>query len=93
MENWKKALIAAAAGTSVILLLQRKTAAGLVAAGVGLAAVASEYPEKFQEIRDRLPEYAERGTAFLDVVSRTTERLAKTSRRRGLSWFEALLDA
>jgi len=92
MENWKRALVAAAAGASVILFVRRKTTAGMIAAGVGLAAVASEYPEKFDEIRERLPEYAEKSSAFLEMASRAGQRLARAAQRRGRDWYEAALD-
>ena len=92
MQDWKRVLVAGAAGASVILLLKGKTAAGVVVAGVGLATLASEYPEKFAEVRDQLPEYAERGTKYLEMISRTVDRIAETSRRRGSRWYEALLE-
>jgi hypothetical protein len=91
MENWKRAVVAGAAGASVMFFLNRKRAAGLLFAGVSLATLASEYPEKFAEIRERLPEYVERGTNFLDVVSRVGERLAEATERRSTDWLEALL--
>jgi len=93
MENWKRALIAGSAGLGTIMLLQRKKTAGLVLTGISLAVLASEYPEKFAEIRDRVPEYVERGTQFLEVVSRVGERLAEVAERRGTAWYDALLKA
>lgn len=89
MKDWKRVLVAGTAGTSVILLLKGKTAAGLLVAGVGIATLASEYPEKFAEVRDHLPDYAERGTKYLDLVTGVMERLTQSSGRR--NWFEALL--
>jgi len=91
MENWKRALVAGSAGASVVFLLNGKRAAGILLAGVSLATLASEYPDKFAEIRERMPEYVERGTNFLDVVSRVGERLAEATERRSMDWFEALL--
>ena len=91
MENWKKALLAGSAGAGAILFLKGKPAAGLVLAGVGLATLASEYPEKFAEFRENLPDYVDRGTSFLNVVSRAGERLAEAAERRGSGWYEALL--
>jgi hypothetical protein len=91
MENWKKALLAGSAAMAVIMLLKGNKTAGLIAGGVGLATLASEYPEKFAEIRENLPEYIERGTTYLDVVSRVGERLAEAAESRGSNWYEALL--
>lgn len=93
MENWKRAVIAGSAGLGTIMLLQRKKTAGIVLAGISLAVLASEYPEKFQDIREHMPEYVERGTQFIDVVSRVGERLADAAERRGSAWYDALLNA
>jgi hypothetical protein len=91
VENWKRALLAGSAGAAVIMFLKRKPAAGVILAGVGLATLASEYPEKFAEFRQKLPEYVERGNKFLEVVSRAGERLAEAAESRGSAWYEALL--
>lgn len=91
MENWKRTLLAGAAGVSVILLLKGHKSAALIAAGVSLAALASEYPEQFAEFRENLPQYLERGNSFLDVVSRAGERLADVAGNRGAEWYEALV--
>ena len=93
MENWKRALVFGAAGFGVLMLLQGKKTAGVILAGVSLAALASEYPEKFAEIRERIPEYVERGTTFLDVVSRVGERLSDVAESRGAAWYDALMKA
>jgi hypothetical protein len=90
MENWKRAVVGGAACASAIFFLTGKRAAGVIFAGVGLATLAAEYPEKFAEIRDRIPDYVDRGTHFLDVVSRVGERIAD-GERRGANWYEALM--
>lgn len=91
MENWKRALLAGSAGAAVIMFLKGKPAAGIILAGVGLATLASEYPDKFADFREKLPHYLERGNTFLDVVSRVGERLAEVAESRGSTWYEALL--
>jgi hypothetical protein len=90
MEDWKRVMVAGSAAASVILLLKGKTAAGLVVAGVGIATVASEYPEKFADVRDNLPEYAERGTRYLETISKVVERIGRQAGRG--RWLESLLD-
>ena len=65
MENWKLALVGGAAGVGTIMLLKRKWTAGIILAGVGVATLASEYPEEFAQIRNRLPDFIERAINFL----------------------------
>jgi hypothetical protein len=91
MENWKRGVLAGSAGLSVVFLLKGNRTGGLIFGGVALATLASEYPEKFAEIRAKLPDYVERGTNFLEVVSRVGERLAEVAEKRGPAWFEAVL--
>ena len=68
MENWKVALVSGAAGVGTAMFLKKKWTAGIILAGVGLATLASEYPEKFAEVRRRLPDFIERGNNFLEVA-------------------------
>jgi hypothetical protein len=91
MENWKVALIGGSAGVGTILFLKRKWTAGIILAGVGVAALASEYPEKFEEVRKRMPDFIERGNNFLEVASRVGDRLAEAAGDRSQSWYESLL--
>lgn len=91
MENWKRALVAGSAGASAILFLKRKRAAGVILAGVSLATLASEYPEKFAEFRENLPTYIEHGTGFLDAVLRAGERLAEVAGKQSSTWYDSLL--
>ena len=83
MESWKMAVVAGASGTGVVLLLTGKKTAGIVLAGIGGAVLASEYPDKMEEIKDRLPEYADRGVRVLDGISRAGERIADLIEKRG----------
>jgi hypothetical protein len=83
MENWKKALVAGTLGTGAVLLLTGKRALGLVLAGVGGAVLAAEYPEKLEQLRESLPEYAERTMHILNDVSRAGAKFAEIVERRG----------
>lgn len=93
MPNWKRALLAGSAGAAVVMFLKGRPAAGVVLAGIGLATLASEYPEKFEELRDKLPEYVERGASYFDSAARLGQRLAEAAERKGSAWYEGLLDA
>ena len=77
MKNWKQALIFGSLGASAFLLLTgRKPAAGVLA-GVGLAALATEYPEHMQRLWERAPEYVARGNQVLSLAATFLERLAE----------------
>ena len=91
MENWKVALVSGAAGVGTAMLLKKKWTAGIIVAGVGLATLASEYPEKFAEVRRRLPDFIERGNNFLEVATRVGDRLAEAAESRSQTWYESLL--
>jgi hypothetical protein len=91
MENWKVALIGGSAGVGTILFLKKKWTAGIILAGVGLATLASEYPEKFEEVRRRMPDLIERGNSFLEVASRVGDRLAEAAESQSKTWYETLL--
>ena len=90
MQNWKRAVIAGAAGASALLFLKGRRPAGVLAAGVSLAVLASEYPEKFEEIRKSVPDYVESASRFLEVVSRVGLRLADLAEGRGKEMWEEL---
>jgi len=90
MQNWKKALIAGSATAAAIMFLKRKPSVGLLMAGVAAGTIASEYPQEFKRLRKRLPDYIERGSYFLDMVSRVGERLAEAAEGRGASWYKTL---
>jgi hypothetical protein len=92
MENWKVALVSGAAGAGTALFLKKKWTAGIIFAGIGLATVASEYPESFAEIRNRLPDFIERGNNFLEVATRVGDRLAEAAESRS-TWYETLLSS
>lgn len=75
MDSWKKAIVAGTIGAGGILFMKRRFAAGVLSTGVGLAVLASEYPETFERVRERLPEYFERGMQVMEMASRAGHRL------------------
>ena len=86
MENWKRAAIAGSAGVAMILLLKGKRPAAVLVGGVGLAVLASEYPEKFTRIREELPSYVRQGTRFLELAMKIGGKIEElaTSRRQSV---------
>ena len=77
MKQWKQALIAGSAGASAALFLQRRKAGGVLLAGVSLATLASEHPEKFQALYQKLPDYIGRGKRLLETASQIGEQVSR----------------
>jgi hypothetical protein len=90
MENWKRAVIAGSAGAATILMLKGKGTAGVLVGGVGLAVLASEYPEKFEQIRDEIPSYVRQGTRFLDLSMKIGAKIGQLVERRAAGLLEEL---
>ncbi len=70
MQNWKRFMFASAAGASTILFLKGRKSAGFVAAGVGIAALANEYPDEFANLQQKMPRYLLRASGILAMASR-----------------------
>jgi hypothetical protein len=83
MEAWKKAVVAGSLGTSAVCFLKKKWPAGVLTAGVALAVLASEYPEKFEAMQKSLPSYFDRGMRLLDMTSRVGQRIGQLAEQGG----------
>jgi len=90
MEAWKKAVVAGSIGAATILFLKKKYPGGVLATGVGLAVLASEYPEQFVRIREELPSYVRQGTKFLDLAIRLGGKIEELAEKRAVRAFEEL---
>lgn len=75
--DWKKALIYGSFGAGALLFLTGRRPAGLAVAGVGLATLVSEYPEKFDELWRRAPEYIEKSGRIIDIAATFLERVSQ----------------
>lgn len=75
MDGWKKAVVAGSIGAATVLFLKKKYPAGVLATGVGLAVLASEYPEKFERVRRSLPDYFDRGMQVMEMAARAGKRI------------------
>jgi len=90
MDNWKRAAIAGSVGAAIILLMKGKRPAAVLVGGVGLAVLASEYPEKFEKIREELPSYVRQGTRFLDLAMKIGSKITELAEKRAMQAFEEL---
>ncbi len=90
MENWKRAAIAGSVGGAMVLLLKGKRPAAVLVGGVGLAVLASEYPDRFEQIREELPSYVRQGTRFLELAMKIGSKIGELAEKRAARAFEEL---
>ncbi len=81
MESWKKAAVLGSIGAAGILFMKKRYAAGVLATGVGLALLASEYPEKFEKVRKSLPDYFDRGMQVMEMAANVGKRITDATGR------------
>jgi hypothetical protein len=89
MDSWKKALVMGSIGAAALLFMKKRYPAGVLATGVGLALLASEYPEKFESVRRSLPDYFERGMKVMEMAGKAGKRITEAA---GQSAFDAWED-
>lgn len=75
--DWKKALIFGSFAAGAVLVLRGRRPAGLAVAGIGVATLASEHPEKLRDLWRRLPEYVDRSGRLVDTAANILEKLAE----------------
>jgi hypothetical protein len=81
MDGWKKAVVAGSIGAATVLFLKKKYPAGVLATGVGLAVLASEFPDKFEKVRRAMPEYFDRGMQVMEMAARAGKRITDAAGR------------
>jgi hypothetical protein len=92
MQSWKKAVVAGSIGAATILFMKKRYPAGVLATGVGLAVLASEYPEKFEQVRQALPDYFEHGMQVMEMAARAGKRLTEAAGRSAVDAWEEIGD-
>jgi K+/H+ antiporter YhaU regulatory subunit KhtT len=88
MESWKKAAVLASISAAGVLFMKQRHTAGVLATGVGLALLASEYPEKFEKIRRSLPDYFERSMKVMEIAGKAGKHITDASPRNAMSAWE-----
>ena len=81
MDGWKKAAVVGSIGAATVLFLKKKYPAGVLATGVGLAVLASEFPESFDKVRRALPDYFDRGMRVMEMAARAGKRITEAAGR------------
>ena len=77
-------------GAAAILFMKKKYPAGVLATGVGLAILASEYPDNFEKVRRSLPEYFERGMQVMEMAARAGKRITEAAGRSAFDVWEEI---
>ena len=90
MENWKRAAIAGSAAMAAVLALRGRRPAAVLVGSLGVAVLASEYPEQFARIREELPSYVRQGTRFLDLAIKIGSKIEELADKRAAWAFEQL---
>jgi hypothetical protein len=75
--DWKKGLIYGSFVAGAILFVTGRRPAGLAVAGIGVATLIAEHPEKFEDLWRRMPEYIEKGGRLLDRAAGLIELLGQ----------------
>jgi hypothetical protein len=89
MDSWKKAAVLASIGAAAILFMKKRYPAGVLATGVGLAVLAAEYPDKFEKVRQSLPEYFDRGMQVMEMAAKAGKRITEAAGRTAVdAWKE-----
>ena len=88
MDGWKKAVVAGSIGAATVLFLKKKYPAGVLATGVGLAVLASEFPENFEKVRQALPDYFDRGMQVMEMAARAGKRITDAAGRSAYDAWE-----
>ena len=90
MENWKRAVIAGSAAMAAMLALRGRRPAAVLVGSLGLAVLASEYPDQFVRIREELPSYVQQGTKYLDLAIKIGGKIEELAEKRAARAFEEL---
>lgn len=85
MQNWKKAMIVGCLGAGALVAVTGRRGVGTALVAGGLALLASEYPEKFEEVWENAPEYLNKTMQIFAALNRMSERMAEEAQRRTMS--------
>lgn len=76
-ENWKRMLMVGAFAGAAYLLISGRRPAGFALAGIGMAVLAAEHPQRFEEIWNQAPHYLERGTKVVNQIGELVDKIAE----------------
>ena len=76
-DNWKKMLMFGAFAGAAYLLISGRRPAGFALAGIGMAVLAAEHPQRFEEIWNQAPQYLDRGTKVVNQIGDLVDKIAE----------------
>lgn len=85
MQSWKKVAVFGAVGLGVALLLTGRRPLGLAFAAGGLALLASEYPEKFEDLLEDAPDYLNKGMEIFATLKKVGQGFIEDAERRSVN--------
>jgi hypothetical protein len=60
-----------------VLFITGRKPAGLVMAGIGVATLAADNPEKLKELWQRMPDYIDKGAKFANMAASFLDRMTE----------------
>ncbi len=61
-----------------------------MAGGVALALLSAEYPEKFEQVRESLPGYFDRGMQVMEMAARAGRRITEAAGKSAMDAWEEM---
>jgi len=85
MQSWKKVAVFGAVGLGAALIVTGRRPLGLAVAAGGLALLASEYPEKFEDLLEDAPDYLNKGMEIFATLKKVGEGFIEDAERRSVN--------
>jgi len=85
MQSWKKVAVFGAVGLGAALIVSGRRPLGLAFAAGGLALLASEYPEKFEDLLEDAPDYLNKGMEIFATLKKVGEGFIEDAERRSVN--------
>jgi len=85
MQNWKKVVVFGSIGAGAVLILSGRRPVGMALTAGGLAVLASEYPEKFENVLENAPDYLHKGMELFSTLQKVGQGFAKDAEQRGVN--------
>lgn len=92
MQSWKKAVVFGSIGVGAVLFFRGQRGPALASAAVGLAVLASEYPDTFEDLWENAPQYVNRGVTIFHTLQQVAERFAEQAADQAGEAFDDMRD-